>query len=561
MVPLSRYDDPAILDRFLQVMRGNSQSAKTETHFVKNLSELDPQGPEFSLTVVADKEVENEPYETRTSPHGVQSSYGQEPARKRPLTPTQHRLLVGKKPGIERLTENKLAEWSKQTDGYINNVVDQFRMSRDRNLTQDFVAGDHVPTCGFHVAPSSRGGSSSPSDEDQESNPDMSDANGMPVTPGADGSQDDMPIQSPGQKEQWQEESPDTSPCSTPAADSSFKKDNQQHGVDYSIRMRTNDSPRVVPIHSFTGAQIVQTLGNVKGPREAVAAVKDNPLPTPTPNLPGHSTAREEDGGEQVAPVMAKACGSYTSGSRNHSPAVVVTASTDTDDSVEGDDDEDEDDEGDQEDRENLVHFKSWGTPAARNKPKSRPRTIILTGLPYGADFTLVQSLIHGGAIECMRLVTPNPARTTISAHVTFTSADACDRYYDKNHKGIDVHHQGRKWSVLVLKKTQVDVISGMMQGYLDCGATRVVKVSGADDDWGIVALNKLAEGKPIATRQVEFVQDTYRNGIRTILFRFANITHAVHFKGYLIRNDDWYGCHVEFAEDPCEKAAGIHND
>lgn len=47
----------------------------------------------------------------------------------------------------------------------------------------------------------------------------------------------------------------------------------------------------------------------------------------------------------------------------------------------------------------------------------------------------------------------------------------------------------------------------------------------------------------------------------RTITFRFTNISDAVRFKGVLIRDDEWEGCPIEFAEDPCEKATGVHPD
>lgn len=61
------------------------------------------------------------------------------------------------------------------------------------------------------------------------------------------------------------------------------------------------------------------------------------------------------------------------------SPTIVVTASTDTGGSIRGADsgeethsegqDVDTGDESGDEDREHRTHFKSWGTPAARNKP------------------------------------------------------------------------------------------------------------------------------------------------------------------------------------------------
>ena len=44
-------------------------------------------------------------------------------------------------------------------------------------------------------------------------------------------------------------------------------------------------------------------------------------------------------------------------------------------------------------------------------------------------------------------------------------------------------------------------------------------------------------------------------------MFRFASISDAVKFKGSLIRDYEWEGIPVEFAEDPCEKATGFHFD
>jgi hypothetical protein len=45
----------------------------------------------------------------------------------RPMTPTQYRLLRSTKEGQAYLTEARLAELSKQTAGYMDNVVEQFR--------------------------------------------------------------------------------------------------------------------------------------------------------------------------------------------------------------------------------------------------------------------------------------------------------------------------------------------------------------------------------------------------------------------------------------------------
>ncbi|EXJ83421.1 hypothetical protein A1O1_07044 [Capronia coronata CBS 617.96] len=214
----------------------------------------------------------------------------------------------------------------------------------------------------------------------------------------------------------------------------------------------------------------------------------------------------------------------------------------------------------DEGDRENLTHFTTWGLPAKRDRPESRVRTVILAGLPGTADYTSVQSLIHGGAIEDMKITPAKVANGKAIAFVTFTAADACDEYCAKYPNGIGVRYKGKRCTVFVAKRRDVDVMSGMMRGYLDCGASRVVKATGADDDWGIIALNKLAQGKN-KTRQVEAVTDSLRTGVRTILFRFTNISDAVKFKAELIRDYDWEGCRIDFAEDPCQKATGVRSD
>ncbi|KAI1608555.1 hypothetical protein EDD36DRAFT_103508 [Exophiala viscosa] len=245
--------------------------------------------------------------------------------------------------------------------------------------------------------------------------------------------------------------------------------------------------------------------------------------------------------------------GSVPFGQAN-SPTIVVTASTDTDKSIGSDgsnkgtnlsqeeqiedNSEDQQDEESDEDREHRTHFRSWGAPGIRNKqsestpsrgnsvlmlPESRIRTVILLGLPSTADLTLVHSLVHGGTIEVIRLTPASPESSTVNAHVTFTNGDACDKYFDKYPNGMDVRQQGKKYPVLVKKSDTVDIISSMMQGYLDCGATRVLKVTGADDDWGIVALNRFAEGKN-KTRAIEAVTDTYRNGVSAAVLRFQSL-------------------------------------
>jgi hypothetical protein len=78
----------------------------------------------------------------------------------------------------------------------------------------------------------------------------------------------------------------------------------------------------------------------------------------------------------------------------------------------------------------------------------------------------------------------------------------------------------------------------------------------GADHDWGIGALQKLAGGHG---RKVEHIGDGLRGEVRTVVFRFASIGDAVVFKGMLVRDEDWETCNIQFGIDPREKAVGVH--
>jgi hypothetical protein len=161
-----------------------------------------------------------------------------------------------------------------------------------------------------------------------------------------------------------------------------------------------------------------------------------------------------------------------------------------------------------EEEREHLQHFKSWGAPVPRNGPTARVRKVILSNLPADSDLTLVQSLVYGGAIDTFHL---SPSKN--SAFVTFVTADACDAFFDAHPNGLVFKNPKtcRNHVVYVDKGQEVDVVSGILQAYLDCQASRVVRVSGADEDWGMRALYKLAESQG---RKVETIVDKYRDRV-----------------------------------------------
>ena len=108
--------------------------------------------------------------------------------------------------------------------------------------------------------------------------------------------------------------------------------------------------------------------------------------------------------------------------------------------------------------------------------------------------------------------------------------------------------------------QTEVDVVSGILQGHLDCGATRCVRVAGVDEDWGMRPLRRMAQSQGTKTeRKVEKIIDSYRNGIRTIVFRFTSIADAVQFRAGMLRSIDFEDAAIDFAKDPCEAAEGVH--
>ena len=119
-----------------------------------------------------------------------------------------------------------------------------------------------------------------------------------------------------------------------------------------------------------------------------------------------------------------------------------------------------------------------------------------------------MQGLISGGSIDNFILAGPGTV-----AHVTFTSADACDAFCNKYANGLTFRHDGRSHTVFVDKGKDVDVISSKVQNYMDCGASRCVRAIGVDEDWGMRALYKLAEGKR-RKGKVESVTDVYRNEV-----------------------------------------------
>lgn len=178
-----------------------------------------------------------------------------------------------------------------------------------------------------------------------------------------------------------------------------------------------------------------------------------------------------------------------------------------------------------EEDREHLTHFKSWGTPMARDKPgmtynyhilntqlaniimailASEVRRIILSNLPPTFDVPAkVLTVVHGGAIESIRMSGSG------SAHILFCDARACRAYYDKYPNGIHVGPGGRQ-TIFVDMGQEIDVVSSQLTLALSTGASRVIRCAGVDLKTSMSNLFEMASAN---NRKVEKIVDTYVSG------------------------------------------------
>lgn len=85
-------------------------------------------------------------------------------------------------------------------------------------------------------------------------------------------------------------------------------------------------------------------------------------------------------------------------------------------------------------------------------------------------------------------------------------------KFYDETSNGL-VYKQdakGRELVVFVELCKDVDVVGGLLQGWILSGVTRCVRAVGVEADWGMDRLVKIAERK---NRKVEKIVDVYYPG------------------------------------------------
>ena len=133
--------------------------------------------------------------------------------------------------------------------------------------------------------------------------------------------------------------------------------------------------------------------------------------------------------------------------------------------------------------------------------PAAQIRTVIIKDLPRNATPSFVASLVYGGAIEWIFM------RSDTAATVRFMDAKDCQNYYDGTSNGVvyGKDAQGRELVCFVELGKDVDVIGGLLRGWIDTGVTRCVKAVGVEADWGVEALRKMGERKG---RRVEGMED-----------------------------------------------------
>ena len=135
---------------------------------------------------------------------------------------------------------------------------------------------------------------------------------------------------------------------------------------------------------------------------------------------------------------------------------------------------------------------------------------MIINDLPFKATPKFVASIIYGGAIEEINMRTSTFG--DLSASVRFVSADDCMDFYDKTANGIVYKKdaQDRDLVLFVELGKDVDVVGGLLQGWIDTGVTRVVRAVGVDEGFSQDDLRILAEGKG---RKLEALQDYINPG------------------------------------------------
>ncbi|KAH7115137.1 hypothetical protein B0J11DRAFT_444737 [Dendryphion nanum] len=201
-----------------------------------------------------------------------------------------------------------------------------------------------------------------------------------------------------------------------------------------------------------------------------------------------------------------------------------------------------------------MDEMTGWPSKAGReNVPGAR--TCVLKGIARDSSLHQLQAMVWGGPLEKIAIPEPGQAHTMVK----FMTVEGCSKFAKDTRRGI-LLPGGQNKMIFVELVPGPNSVNDALQAFIDHGITRCIRAVDADDDWGTVALNRLALGTDKVKRDIDIIkQGKTDKGRHYIEFRFGNVYHAVSFKKQLEAQIDWEHCMVQFAPDPCAIATGLH--
>ncbi|KAH6625614.1 hypothetical protein C7974DRAFT_414115 [Boeremia exigua] len=204
-----------------------------------------------------------------------------------------------------------------------------------------------------------------------------------------------------------------------------------------------------------------------------------------------------------------------------------------------------------------MENMKAWPSQEKREHGAIY-RACILKGVGGVKTLNELQALVWGGRLESIFM--PEPGSE--NAVVKFLTPEGCQAYLNATQNGIEIQGGMKKTVVFVNQQPEPNSINDVIQNCIDGNVTRCIRATGADDDWSNGMLFNLARGKQKIPRDVEHVkQGKTARGHHYIEIRFGNVHHALNFKNYLMRDEEWEQCTITYSPDPCELAKGVHYD
>ena len=182
------------------------------------------------------------------------------------------------------------------------------------------------------------------------------------------------------------------------------------------------------------------------------------------------------------------------------------------------------------EDLEHKATFDAWPVSEERSRPgefsktssrislemvadpktAAKIRKVIIKDLPRDSTASFVASLVYGGALEEIQI--RSSVAGYLSAVVRFLDAEDCKKFYENTANGLVYKKdaKGRELVLFVELSKDVDVVGGLLQGWIASGVTRCVRAVGVEAKWDMNGLLMIAERK---NRKVEKILDGQNAG------------------------------------------------